>query len=114
MIPICDSHAALLRKVAENLSAVESRRVYADWLQENGNCGWLIVARYPPEQWPVWVGNRKRAKNGWQAYTQKGEYKVEAWELPWLSGTFTHSKRIPQPRSRVKQILLAYAEGSVV
>lgn len=107
MTPIDAEHAALLRGVARNLKDATARKVYADWLQERGNAGWMVVAYYPVEQWPVWVGDRPRAKNPWSVDAS------EHWRLPWLAGEFHRKERLPNPKSRVKTILLAYASGEV-
>ena len=106
MTPIDSEHAALLKGIAKNLNDATARKVYADWLQERGNPGWLIVANYPPVQWPVWVGDKKRPK--WSEHRTG-----ERWRLPWLEGEFRSKNRISQPASRIKTILLAYANGEV-
>jgi uncharacterized protein (TIGR02996 family) len=108
MTPIDGDHAALLRGIARNLNDATARKVYADWLQERGNAGWIVVAHYPPEQWPVWAGDKKRAKNPWVS-----GFTGEHWRLPWLDGEFYHRERLPNPKNRTKTILLAYADGTV-
>lgn len=108
MTPIDSEHAALLKGIAKNLNNQTARKVYADWLQERGNPGWLVVAYYPIEQWPVWAGTKKRARNPWVI-----GFTGEHWRLPWLEGEFRSMTRIPQPASRVKTILLAYANGEL-
>jgi hypothetical protein len=60
--------------------------VYADWLQEWGNAGWMVVAHYPVEQWPVWVGDRPRAKNPWSVDAS------EHGRPPWLAGEFHYNQ----------------------
>lgn len=109
MTPVCSEHAALLKAIAKNLQEYSAQDAYSDWLQEKGNCGWLIVKNYPPTQWPVWWGDSNRSRNYWSGGIRDAEY----WSLPWLSGFFYHNKRIKQPSSRIKQILLAYADGAV-
>ncbi len=108
MTPICTEHAALLRGVAKNMKDRTARQVYADWLQERGNAGWIIVANYPVEQWAVWCGDQPRVKHAWIT-----GYRNERWRLPWLEGEFRHDERLSNPRSRAKTILLAYANGKV-
>jgi uncharacterized protein (TIGR02996 family) len=108
--PIDSEHAALLKGIAKNLSDATARKVYADWLQERGNAGWLIVAHYPIEQWPVWIGTQPRAKHSWYG----GSFTSEHWRLPWLEGEFHAEKRLSNPKSRAKTIILAYANGETV
>ena len=109
MTPIDSEHAALLKGIAKNLNNATARKVYADWLQERGNPGWIIVANYPLEQWPVWVGTSPRATG-----TRRGNASSEHWRLPWLEGEFHRDNRISNPKQRVKAILLAYANGELI
>ena len=108
MTPIDSEHAALLKGIAKNLNNATARKVYADWLQERGNPGWIVVANYPIEEWPVWAGNKPRARNPWVS-----GFTGEHWRLPWLAGEFHSNERISNPKSRVKTIVLAYANGEV-
>jgi hypothetical protein len=52
-------------------------------------------------------GGRPRAKNPWSVDAS------EHWRLPWLAGEFHCKERLPNPKSRAKTILLAYASGKV-
>lgn len=109
MTPICSEHKSLLLSVSKNLSDWMAQLAYSDWLQERNSPGYLIVARYPPVNWPVWVGDLPRTK--WlPSYGHNGE----SWELPWLEGVFCSQKRISQPKARIKTILKAYANGEVL
>ena len=108
MTSVDSEHAALLRGVAKNLNDATARKVYADWLQERGNAGWIVVANYPVEQWPVWAGQKPRAKNPWVS-----GFTGEHWRLPWLAGEFSQRERLSNPKHRTKTILLAYANGTV-
>lgn len=114
MIPICTEHAALLRTVAKNIKDRTAIRAYSDFLQDQNCCGWLIVAAYDPEDWPVWMGGN----TGWSAATAAtggyGKKVSENWKLPWLSGSVRFDKWVQQGRHRIKYILEAYANGEVL
>lgn len=109
MTEIDPEHSLMLRAVAHNTSDLTAQRAYSDFLQERGNPGWMIVASYPISDWPVWV----TGKTGW--WTERvGQVCTEVWKLPWLPGAVRFDKWVKQPRSRIKQILIAYADGRVV
>jgi len=105
--PICSEHAALLLGVAKNLRNLTAQQVYADWLQERGNCGWLIVAEYPAKDWPRFV----EGQTGW--WQQRRGKCWEVWRLPWLQGQVRLNLWTKNAPQRLKLILKAYAEGEV-
>lgn len=113
MTPVDSEHAALLKGIAKNLNNVTARKVYADWLQERGNAGWIVVANYPVEQWAVWAHEKKRAKNPWGYGAAVKPFTGEHWQLPWLEGAFYQTERISNPKQRTKTVILAYANGTV-
>ncbi len=103
MTPICTEHAALLRALARNTNDKGAQRAYSDWLQERGNPGWLIVVSYPITQWFVKICITE---------PDSEEYPYYGYQLPWLAG-WADYRSIGNPRSRIKYILEAYANGKV-
>ncbi len=119
---ILDStHSALLRGIAKNLKDQVAIGVYADYLQEIGSGGVLIVRHYPIKDWPVWLNperasaRRWKSKRAWlgveKGYSRKPYQNI--WSLPWLEGRVVFETWHEQGSSRIKQILMAYAEGRV-
>lgn len=108
MTPICSEHAALLRRIAKHPEDNTACKVYADWLQERGEIGWLIVAHYHPYSWPV----RYDSKGLLMVTTYNGgSSHFDRWYgVPWLEG-----KVLIRPFQNFKiatgWILKAYAEG---
>ena len=107
MTPIDSEHAALLRGIAKNLKNETARKVYSDWLQEKGDPGWLIVASYPPEDWPIGFYPNDLSKS---IKFQRGRGLV--WKLPWLEGHILYTQFIGNRKSLVKKLLLSYANGT--
>jgi len=108
MTPIDSTHAGLLKGLAKNLTDVTARRVYSDYLQEQGNAGWYVVANYDPDVWPLWGGG----ETGWWVQRGIGEC-WEEWHFPWLEGVCHFDMWVQQRRNLIKRMLKAYAEGDV-
>ncbi len=104
MTPICSEHAALLRGIAKNTNDRTAQLVYADWLQERGNPGWVIVRNYHIRDWLINTHDRLN----WKARTET-QY---GWRLPWLDG-LVPVKFNANGLSHVKQALTAYADGRI-
>lgn len=112
--PICSEHAALLRGIAAKTKDQTAQKVYADWLQEHGNPGWLIVTCYKAEEWYIRCDD-----NG-----QPSRFGPNV-KLPWLDGwmpplRYTNNpqepyrRRVTNPTQRLKLMLEAYASGNVL
>lgn len=100
MTEIDSEHRGLLLAIAKNTNDKPAQRAYADWLQERGNAGWLIVLNYKIQEWPVWEKGTK--DDSWRSY----------WRLPWLTGRIPYQS-ISHHLRRMKYILTEYAEGRV-
>lgn len=98
------TESGLLKAISVNLNAVDPVRAYADYLNENGNPGWLIVANYPPRQWAVSANGHE---SRWSLNRER------RWKLPWLDGVAVLPKANSNWRTRLKAILNLYAEGQV-
>ncbi len=109
MTPICSDHAALLKRIARHPEDRHCRKVYADWLQERGDIGWLIVDSYHPYSWPVEYHTVTRMQ--WDRKYNGGSSGTDRlFGVPWLEG-----KVLIPPYQNFKivtrWILEAYAEG---
>lgn len=102
MTPICTEHAALLRALARNTNDKVGQKAYADWLQERGNPGWIIVANYPIQDW----FRQGRFEGGETGY-----------KVLWLDGYIPYDQMPGDVRRhhlrRIKFILGCYANGKV-
>lgn len=107
--PICDEHAALLKAVAKNTSDIQTQEVYADWLQERGNAGWIIVVNWPCWEWMKYVDYDDTPES------LKG-YRAALWKIPWLDGVVKYSPKnwTNNVRLKAKGVLTEYAEGKAV
>lgn len=107
MTPIDAEHAALLRGIAANTNNKIAQRVYADWLQERGNPGWLIVTSYPIADWWTYYRVQGASDRPWDVTLY--------FKLPWLESVVAtpRMRRISNPKERMKFILTAYANGRV-
>ena len=103
MTPMCSEHAALLRGIAKNTNDKLAQKVYADWLQERGNPGWLIVLSFPIQEWAV----RQRPSWGYKIPWLEGEVYAEG-----MLSALGYTKRT-NAFYRIKYILNAYADGRV-
>jgi uncharacterized protein (TIGR02996 family) len=106
---------ALLKAVAKNLNDRAATAAYSDWLQDQGNAGWVVVANYPVDQWAIMTGGA--VPSWWARHLNRQEGKARGsgypttWRLPWLEGEVTLPEWKEQPRHRTKAILTEYAEG---
>lgn len=56
MTPMCSEHAALLKCIVKKQKYDQTARlVYADWLEERDDPGYLIFRYYQPETWILMV-----------------------------------------------------------
>lgn len=115
MTAIDSTHAALLRGIARNTNDDTAKKVYADWLMEQGNPGWVIVLNYRIQDWPIACTRAGETKKGRTRY-----YSHDHWKLPWLDGVVPNPRGpnawspVTDPRSRIKQILNLYADGEAI
>lgn len=90
-------HAGFLSSIAKNLNNKTAIQAYADWLQDQGNPGWYVVAHYPPEHWLV----RYKGKQSWDS----------GYQLPWIAGlSVLVNEGSADWRNRLKKALTAYAK----
>jgi uncharacterized protein (TIGR02996 family) len=108
MTPIDSEHAALLKKVAANTNDQIAQKVYADWLMEHNNPGWVIVLNYRIQDWPIWCD-----ENGVTSRGRVRSWNYRYWKLPRLDGVVV-DPAVSDPRSRIKKILNLYANLETV
>ncbi len=118
---LTDKHRSFLRTIAKNLNNQPAILAYADFLQDDGNPGHLIVQSYAPVDWPqmfdrwaemygktVALGAKKADWTKWWTWSYRHR-------LPWLPGWVDMGQCTGafNPRSRCKFILNEYADGRV-
>lgn len=109
MTPIDNEHAVFLMALAKNTNDKTTQMVYADWLQEKGNAGWIVVANYPVHLWPVPVDESK-GRSAWGKLNRRSP--IMCWRIPFLGGSvFVDVGATTDGRTIAKAVLRAYADG---
>jgi len=108
--PICSEHAALLKRIADNVQDFTAQKVYSDWLQERDNAGWFVVSMYPIEDWSITIPEPPYFYASGGVYVNGVRATMCEVRLPWLAGK-VEVLDVPRTKSLIAAVLKAYAEG---